>query len=123
MEPIGYLYELEPREGGHCEARRWDITRRDDYIREGWVETQLYAAPSPSLGEPLRKITDIVDEEVDGYEMRADNGDYTPTDHERALLSDFAYGLIENKDLIAWLVRHHASPTAAPLEARCQMSC
>lgn len=71
------------------------------------------AAPSPSLGESLRKITDIVDDEVDGYEMRGDDVDYMPTEHERILLSDFAYGLIENKDLIARLVRPHASPTAA----------
>lgn len=81
------------------------------------------AAPTPETNGPLPTITDIVDEEVDGYEMRGDDGDYMPTEHERMLLSDFAYGLIENKDLIAWLVRHHASPTAAPNLAQPKSEC
>ena len=36
-----------------------------------------------------------VHEEVNEYELRADNGDYSPNEHERMLMEDFTHGLVE----------------------------
>lgn len=41
-----------------------------------------------------------VDEQLDCYEMRADNGDYTPNDQERALMADFVNGLICDEEFL-----------------------
>ena len=41
-----------------------------------------------------KAIPDI-HEEVNEYELRADNGDYSPNEHERMLMEDFAHGLVE----------------------------
>lgn len=41
-----------------------------------------------------------VDRELDMYEMRADNGDYTPNDQERALMEDFVNGLIGDEKFL-----------------------
>jgi hypothetical protein len=55
------------------------------------------AEPGPDTigGSPERwkSITDRLAEEVDGYEYRGDEGDYTPNERERMLLLDFAMGL------------------------------
>ena len=33
--------------------------------------------------------------EVDDYELRADNGDYSPNEHERMLIEDFHQGFVD----------------------------
>jgi len=43
----------------------------------------------------LWKAIPNVHEEVNEYELRADNGDYSPNEHERMLMEDFAHGLVE----------------------------
>lgn len=59
--------------------------------------TALSSAPSPEAvrREALEAIRDInIREEVDSYEWRGDNGDYTPNDKEKELLEDFGAGII-----------------------------
>ena len=41
------------------------------------------------------KATPDIHEEVDDYELRADDGDYCPNEQERFLMEDFAIGLAE----------------------------
>ena len=36
-----------------------------------------------------------ITEEVNEYELRGDNGDYTPNEHERFLMEDFGHGFME----------------------------
>ena len=62
---------------------------------------------------------DIVPRYAQEYEWRADEGDYTPTEAERALLEDFGNGLlseVEDRDLarIAALEAQIARLTAEP---------
>lgn len=52
------------------------------------------AIPPASHGEAVKTPFDVR-AFVDGYEFRGDEGDRTPTEDERAMLEDFAHGLID----------------------------
>jgi len=43
----------------------------------------------------LWKIINDIDYSVEDYELRADNGDYTPNDKECILINDYAQGLLD----------------------------
>lgn len=43
-------------------------------------------------------INEVIEEYVADYEMRGDEGDYQPKDHERCLIKDAIYGLIDDPE-------------------------
>ena len=62
----------------------------------------------PGLSDLLADLSSFIREYVDGYEVRGDNGDYTPTEQERWLIHDCIMGLIAEQDFIEkwqWLQR------------------
>lgn len=61
-----------------CSAECWGAVVDPDFIADG------------AKSQPLMTI----EEYVDGYSWRGDEGDYTPTDHEKALLIDALHGAV-----------------------------
>lgn len=59
-----------------------------------------------NLDKVLNEKYPDIHEEVEEYEMRGDDGDYTPNENERFLMEDFTIGIMENftKDLATALV-------------------
>ena len=55
-------------------------------------------------------------DELDAYEFRGDEGDYTPSDADRVLLEDFVQGLIAD-DAFVSLVATHSDNVIAALRA------
>ena len=54
--------------------------------------------------EPIDKIERIVDDYLEGYELRGDNGDYTPSEQELFITKDIIMGLIEEEDFLKALL-------------------
>ena len=48
-------------------------------------------------------ITKYIEDYVEGYELRGDNGDYLPTEQEKFLIMDCIMGLIEEKEFYEFL--------------------
>ncbi len=49
------------------------------------------------MGKQLYKF---IEEYVEGYELRGDEGDYYPNDQERVIAKDIIFGLIEEEEFI-----------------------
>lgn len=45
-----------------------------------------------------RSVQKFAQDYIDGYELEADEGTYTPTDEEEMLITDAIVGLIEDED-------------------------
>lgn len=46
------------------------------------------------------ELQDYITDYINEYELRADEGDYTPTEHERLLIYDAIQGLLDDKEFI-----------------------
>lgn len=63
------------------------------------------------------ELRTIIDEYVDGYEFRGDDGDYSPNERERILIEDCVAGLIDELPLLKpWesVPSHHEQPAPVP---------
>lgn len=58
-----------------------------------------------------------IDDYLDGYELRADEGAHTPTDFERFLLDDCIAGLLAEDDILALLAGAAAPAAGDALDA------
>lgn len=59
-----------------------------------------------------KAIEAAIDEYLDGYELRLDEGCHTPTEFERFLLSDAVAGLLSEDEILALLAGTPAAPAA-----------
>jgi len=80
----------------HHKTARWVLSTRP----QGDVREPLYPAPLPAEVRRVLEMPDrFVENQVDGYEFRFDNGaGYTPTEAEKAMLVDFGHSLIADID-------------------------
>lgn len=72
----------------------------------GMEQGQANAQDNAAIGPPSRDwkaIQVAIDDYLDGYELRADEGAHTPTDFERFLLDDCIAGLLAEDDILALL--------------------
>lgn len=67
------------------------------------------AAPPSRDGKAIQAA---IDDYLDGYELRADEGAYTPSKFERFLLDDCIAGLLAQDDILALLAVAPASPVS-----------
>ena len=80
----------------------------------GMEQGQANAHANMAIRAPSRDwkaIQAAIDEYLDGYELRADEGAHTPTDFERFLLDDCIAGLLADDDFLA-LITGSAAPAA-----------
>ncbi|WP_343718974.1 hypothetical protein [Achromobacter dolens] len=63
-----------------------------------------------------KAIQAAIDEYLDGYELRTDEGAHTPTDFERFLLDDCIAGLLAEYDILALLAGATAPPARDALD-------
>lgn len=49
----------------------------------------------------LSDMMECVEDIINGYEVRGDNGDYIPSGQEVFMIRDCIYGLLDDKDFIA----------------------
>ena len=80
------------------------------------------AAPGPSTTatpqeRDWKAIDAAIDEYVDGYELRLDEGCHTPTEFERFLLNDAIDGLFAEREFLALLTPAPAASDAPTLPA------
>lgn len=78
------------------------------------------AAPDPSTtaappDRDWKAIDAAIDEYLDGYELRLDEGCHTPTEFERFLLSDAVGGLLAEREFLALLTPAPAAGDAQEL--------
>lgn len=59
------------------------------------------------------KLESLVDDYIDGYEFRGDEGDYTPNDRERFLIEDCVAGLLHELNQEGWLPQSPSAPHSA----------
>lgn len=64
-----------------------------------------------------KAIQVAIDEYLDGYELRADEGAHTPTDFERFLLDDCIAGLLADDDFLALMAARPAPDAGNALDA------
>ncbi len=83
------------------------VIRHDGLAVETAPDPSTTAAPP---GRDWKAIDAAIDEYLDGYELRLDEGCHTPTEFERFLLSDAVGGLLAEREFLALL-------TPAPLLA------
>lgn len=72
----------------------------------GMEQGQANAHANMAIRAPSRDwkaIQVAIDDYLDGYELRADEGAHTPTDFERFLLDDCIAGLLAEDDILALL--------------------
>lgn len=60
------------------------------------------------------KLESFVDDYIDGYEFRGDDGDYTPNDKERFLIEDCTGGLLHELNQEGWLPQSPLAPQQSP---------
>lgn len=80
----------------------------------GMEQGQANAQDNMAIRAPSRDWKTIqvaIDDYLDGYELRADEGAHTPTDFERFLLADCIAGLLAEDDILA-LLAGAAAPAA-----------
>jgi hypothetical protein len=80
----------------------------------GMEQGQANAQANMAIRAPFRDwkaIQVAIDDYLDGYELRADEGAHTPTDFERFLLDDCIAGLLADDDFLA-LITGSAAPAA-----------
>ncbi|HGN0628726.1 TPA: hypothetical protein ACKRM8_006068, partial [Pseudomonas aeruginosa] len=80
----------------------------------GMEQGQANAQANMAIRPPSRDwkaIQVAIDDYLDGYELRADEGAHTPTDFERFLLDDCIAGLLAEDDILV-LLAGAAAPTA-----------
>lgn len=81
----------------------------------GMEQAQANAQDDAAIRTPSRDwkaIQVAIDDYLDGYELRADEGGHAPTDFERFLLDDCIAGLLAEDDILALLA-------GAPAPAAC----
>jgi hypothetical protein len=67
-------------------------------------------APPPSLPAMRYPSEEAIDEYLEGYEFRGDDGDYTPNERERFLMKDAIMGLFADESLFASPTPEQAQP-------------
>ena len=72
---------------------------------------RLVSDPAPPARD-WKAVQAAIDEYLDGYELRLDEGCHTPTEFERFLMVDAIAGLMEDDDFINAL---YSAVTAAPV--------
>ena len=85
------IYELQH---GAVVSNTWREEGRNEGIDE-CENALMKMLDKEKMKKVLWKAIPNVHEEVNEYELRADNGDYSPNEHERMLMEDFAHGLVE----------------------------
>ncbi|MGE8627676.1 hypothetical protein [Achromobacter denitrificans] len=73
----------------------------------------LVSAPTPSARD-WAAVQAAIDEFLDGYELRLDEGCHTPTEFERFLLVDAIAGLMEDDEFIDALYSTVTAARPAP---------
>lgn len=89
----------------HAYALMAMVDELDSQIEQMKAKRKEQAAQSAadrSSRAPLG-LVEAVEEYIDGYELRADEGAYTPTELERFLITDAIYGVVEDADVLAAL--------------------
>lgn len=87
----------------------WESRAYDDEDREmkkaAWCAWKAALAQSANQGGVpedrkafWQKLTAFVDDYVNGYEFRGDEGDYTPNEREQFLIEDCIAGLLSDLD-------------------------
>ncbi|MCH1994854.1 hypothetical protein L7Q78_18860, partial [Achromobacter xylosoxidans] len=86
----------------------------------GMEQGQANAQANMAIRPPSRDwkaIQVAIDDYLDGYELRADEGAHTPTDFERFLLDDCIAGLLAEDDILALLAGAAAPAAGDALDA------
>lgn len=86
----------------------------------GMEQGQANAQANMAIRPPSRDwkaIQVAIDDYLDGYELRADEGAHTPTDFERFLLDDCIAGLLAEDDILALLAVAAAPAAGDALDA------
>lgn len=86
----------------------------------GMEQGQANAQANMAIRAPSRDwkaIQVAIDEYLDGYELRADEGAHTPTDFERFLLDDCIAGLLAEDEILALLAGATAPAAGDALDA------
>ena len=73
------------------------------------------ASESTAVGKPKGErfwpeLESFVDDYIDGFEFRGDEGDYTPNDKERFLIEDCVAGLLHELNQKGWLPQSPSAP-------------
>ncbi|QDJ40330.1 hypothetical protein [Bordetella hinzii] len=93
------------------------------HTRAAWVAaSRQYAAlasapvasPDP-VAKDWNAINAAIDEYLDGYELRGEPGDHTPTEFERFLILDAINGLLADEEFLALLSAPPAEGESAPV--------
>lgn len=123
--PIAWLVYLPSEETQRVYDSQEDSSYVDDLTNNPDAEiTPLYAHPAPTelsgvdaqpaadvelLTRDWKAINAAIDEYADGYELRGEPGDHTPTEFERFVIVDAINGLLAEPEFMALI----ASPVAA----------
>ena len=93
-----------------------DATHPGEYVIAGAQAILAKLREADPVARDWKAIQDAIDEYLDGYELRLDEGCHTPTEFERFLIDDAIGGLLTEDDLIALLgAPPQASAEAVPL--------
>lgn len=110
MDPKGWetrdrQYDAIKRSTMHDKDRPLAFANADYYTRDSLTKADaILALRAPSRepeGGAVRQVIIgfDVEEYVDGYEFRGDEGSYTPTENERALITDAIHGVLSELSL------------------------
>ncbi|MFK5949525.1 MAG: hypothetical protein QM500_12235 [Methylococcales bacterium] len=58
-----------------------------------------------TIRESCTQNNKSIDEYIDEYELEADEGSYTPNDHEKVLITDSIYGLISDEEFVESFIK------------------
>lgn len=99
---IDALEDVRAQQAGESDWR--DLNQADANLRreleaiDALTATQQ-AAPSQGAGPDGEELERIIDNYLDGYELRGDGGDHTPSEFESLLIKDAIMGLLVDE---AW---------------------
>lgn len=86
------------------------------------IYTGAHALPAPAdRTRDWKAINAAIDEYLDGYELRLDEGCLTPTEFERFLLDDAIAGLLDDDEFITALYATATAGRAAPAAGDAQI--
>lgn len=96
--------------------------RYPTHAKSDWPIVPLFRRPAPTpVARDWKAVEAAIDDYLDGYELRLDEGCHTPTDFERLLIADAIAGMLAEDEILALLAARPATragnaPTAAAPE-------